>query len=53
MRECENILYGYLYDGDLAFVILKGTYGFKHPKSFLGDLFQRSHFFITFAYLKT
>jgi hypothetical protein len=24
MRECENILHGYLYDGDLVFVILKG-----------------------------
>ncbi len=35
MRECENILCGYLYDGDLAFVILKGIYGFKFPKRFL------------------
>jgi hypothetical protein len=24
MKECENILRGYLYDGDLVFVILKG-----------------------------
>ena len=24
MRECDNILHGYLYDGDLLFVILKG-----------------------------
>ncbi len=42
MRECENILCGYLYDGDLVFVILKGIYGFKFPKRFLeissGDL---------------
>jgi hypothetical protein len=25
---CENILCGYLHDGDLVFVILKGIYGF-------------------------
>jgi hypothetical protein len=35
MRECKNILCGYLYDGDLVFVILKGIYGFKFPKRFL------------------
>ncbi len=35
MRECENILCGYLYDGDLVFAILKGIYGFKFPKRFL------------------
>jgi hypothetical protein len=35
MRECENICCGYLYDGDLVFVILKGIYGFKSPKRFL------------------
>jgi hypothetical protein len=35
MRECENILHGYLYAGDLLFVILKGIYGFKFPKRFL------------------
>jgi hypothetical protein len=28
MRECENILRGYLYVSDLAFVILKGIYSF-------------------------
>jgi hypothetical protein len=27
MRECENILCGYHYDGDLVFVILKKIYG--------------------------
>jgi hypothetical protein len=32
---CENILHGYLYIFDLAFVILKGIYGFKFPKRFL------------------
>jgi hypothetical protein len=35
MRECENILHGYLYGGDLLFVILKGIYSFKFPKRFL------------------
>jgi hypothetical protein len=35
MRECENIRNGYLYGGDLLFVILKGIYGFKFPKMFL------------------
>jgi hypothetical protein len=32
---CENILCGYLYVSDIAFVILKGIYGFKFPKRFL------------------
>ncbi len=32
---CESIRNGYLYDGDLVFVILKGIYGFKFPKRFL------------------
>jgi hypothetical protein len=36
MKElCENILHGFLYVFDLAFVILKGIYGFKFPKRFL------------------
>ncbi len=37
MRECENILHGflYVYVFDLAFVILKGIYIFKFPKRFL------------------
>jgi hypothetical protein len=35
IRECENIFHGYLYVCDLAFVILKGIYGFKFPKRFL------------------
>jgi hypothetical protein len=30
MRECENILCGYLYDGDLVLI-----YGFKFPIKFL------------------
>jgi hypothetical protein len=35
MRECENILSGYLYDGDLVFVILKRISICKLPKRFL------------------
>ncbi len=60
MRECENILCGYLYDGDLAFVILKGIHGFKFPKRFLEissrDLTSLLLFFFSFVnpnHLKT
>ena len=35
MRECENILHGYLYVFDLAFSHQDGIYGFKFPKRFL------------------
>jgi hypothetical protein len=42
---CENILRGYLYDGDLVFAILKGIYSFQFPQKVFGDLFQKSHFF--------
>jgi hypothetical protein len=46
VKECENILCGYLYVSDLAFVILKGIYGFEFPKRFLEissrDLFSQS-----------
>jgi hypothetical protein len=35
MREYDNIRNGYLYGGDLLFVILKGIYGFKFPERFL------------------
>ncbi len=34
-NNCENILCGYLYDGDLVFVILKGISIFKFPRRFL------------------
>ncbi len=34
-ERCENILHGFLYVFDLAFVILKGIYGFEFPKRFL------------------
>ncbi len=55
--ECENILHGYLYGGDLLFVILKGIYGFKFPKRFLEislrDLTSSSFFFSPSANLRT
>ncbi len=35
MKECDNIHNGYLYGGDLLFVILKEIYSFKFPKWFL------------------
>jgi hypothetical protein len=38
MRECENILCGYLYDGDLVFVILKGISILNSPKGFWRSL---------------
>ncbi len=47
-ESCENILHGYLYDGDLVFVILKGISIFKFPKWVLA-----SHFFSSSANLKT
>jgi hypothetical protein len=40
VRECENILHGYLYEGDLLFVILKGISIFKFPKRFL-EIYSR------------
>jgi hypothetical protein len=40
MREFKNILCGYLYDGDLEFVILKGISIIKFPKRFL-EIFSR------------
>ncbi len=59
MRECENILCGYLYDGDLAFVTLKGIHGIKFAKWFLEissrDLtsFLLLFFFVNPNHLKT
>jgi hypothetical protein len=38
MRECENILHGYLYVSDLAFVILKGFTVLNPPKGFWRSL---------------
>ncbi len=36
MRECENILHGYLYIFDLAFSQHDRIHGFKFPSRFLG-----------------
>jgi hypothetical protein len=56
MRECENILHGFLYAFDLAFVILR-IYGFEFPKRFLeissGDLTSSLDFFVNPNHLKT
>ena len=43
MRECENIQSWILYGSDLVFSHQGEIYGFKFPKRFFGDLFQRSH----------
>ena len=56
MRECDNIRNGYLYGGDLLFVILKGIYGLNSPKGFWRSLPEISllHFFFSSsANLKT
>ncbi len=54
MKECENILRRYLYDGDLVFVILKEISIFKFPKRFL-EVSSRdlTSSFISSANLKT
>jgi hypothetical protein len=49
MKECENILHGFLYVFDLAFVILKGIYGFKFPKRFWRSLPEISLFYFFFC----
>ena len=46
MRECENIHSWISQVGDLASSRQGGIYGFKFPKRFFGDLFQRSHSFL-------
>ena len=43
MRECDNILSGYLSVVTTVFSQQGEIYGFKFPKRFFGDLFQRSH----------
>jgi hypothetical protein len=53
MRECENINSWISLSDDLVFSHQQGIYGFKLPKRFFGDLFQRSHFFSSSANLKT
>jgi len=51
MRECENIQSWILYVSDLVFSHQGEIYGFKSPKRFFGDLFQRSHSFLSFLNL--
>jgi hypothetical protein len=56
MRECDNILSGYLSVVTTVFSQQDGIYGFKFPKRFFGDLFPRSHSFLSFVnpnHLKT
>jgi hypothetical protein len=57
MRECENILCGYLYDYDLVFVILEGICGFEFPERFswrsLPEILLLLFFFSSSANLKT
>jgi hypothetical protein len=56
MRECENILHGFLYVFDLAFVILKGIYSLNSPKGFWRSLPEISLLLYPFVnpnYLKT
>jgi hypothetical protein len=45
MRECENIHSLISPSVDLVYSQQDGIYGFKFPKRFFGDLFQRSHSF--------
>jgi hypothetical protein len=51
VRECENILHVYLYDGNLVIVILKVISIFWFPKRFL-EISSRDHFFSSSANLK-
>jgi hypothetical protein len=48
MRECYNILSGYLSVVTTVFSHQGGIYGFKSPKRFSGDLFLRSLSFTLF-----
>jgi len=49
MRECDNILSGYLCVVTTVFSQQDGIYGFKFLTRFFGDLFQRSHSFVSFV----
>jgi hypothetical protein len=51
--DCENIHSWISLSGDLVFSHQQGIHGFKFPKRYFGDLFQRSHFFSSSANLKT
>jgi len=48
MRECDNILSGYLCAVTTVFSQQDGIYGFKFLTRFFGDLLQRSHSFVSF-----
>ena len=48
MRECDNILSGYLCAVTTVFSQQDGIYGFKILTRFFGDLLQRSHSFVSF-----
>ncbi len=48
MRECDNILSGYLCAVTTVFSQNDGLYGFKFPTRFFGDLLQRSHSLVSF-----
>jgi hypothetical protein len=48
MRECDNILSGYLSAVTTVFSQQDGIYGFKFLTRFFGDLLQRSHSFVSF-----
>ena len=49
--HCDNILSGYLSVVTRVFSHQDGIYGFKFPKRFFGDLFQRSHSVLFFLNL--
>jgi hypothetical protein len=48
---CENIHSWISLVGDLVFSHQGEIYGFKFPKRFFGDLFQRSHSFFSLSIL--
>jgi hypothetical protein len=48
MRECDNILSGYLCVVTTVFSQQDGINGFKFLTRFFGDLLQRSHSFVSF-----
>jgi hypothetical protein len=50
MRECDNILSGYLSEVTTVFSQQDGIYCFKFLTRFFGDLLQRSHSFVSFDF---
>jgi len=49
MRECDNILRGYLCALTTVFSWQDGIYEFKFLSRFFGDLLQRFHSFVSFV----